>query len=330
MKAVVVGATGFLGTHLLSALAQAGVTNVLAVARTPRPVRAGLDADSMKITFVAGDSTDPGFVQALMKAQRPQVWFDLAVFEQTAMENLVQAWRKTPSVSRFVIAGTIAEYGFENSGRVPLPETAPLDGRGTYALGKIRAWQHGCKAVADHGFPLTWAVLPQLWGEHDPHGRDAVIGHRLSKGLAVVLRGNGRTLMPDGYAATAATAMAHLALKCEDPPTRVNIAGPKPLTPLQFVHWTAQCLGLDPKLTHIPHKQVALFESQSGQRFRNPFSDSDFLLDLTTLNKTGFIPPFSPRQGVGRTARWHASNNSPTAPAFNQADALVAHLSLDS
>ena len=326
MKAVVVGATGFLGAHVLQALAHSPVDSVVAVARTKRPLATppGLPAE-----FVGGDSTDFSFVRRLMQEERPDLWVDLSIFDAGTMQNLANAWRETPTVRRFVAAGSIAEYGFQTSPRCPVKEDASLAGEGPYAKGKIQACQIAREAASQHGFPICWTVIPQLWGEHDQHGRDCIVPYRLARNLPVVLRGNGRTAMPDGWAGTVAAAMVHLATTCDAPPIRVNVAGPQILTPLQFVHWTASVMGTRPRLLHLPHKLVSKFESETGKRYRNPFADGDFCMDLSVLQSTGFLPSATARQGAEATARWHHEQQSRPDPAFDLADELQKQLSLD-
>lgn len=323
MRVVVMGGSGFLGGHLLAALRAHGATaraDLFSVGLT------GMEP-LVPCAVVTGDRRAPGFVERLVADIRPDLWFDLAVYTAHDAAALVDAWRRIPTAARVVVAGSVAEYGDLCGASVPVSPDAPLLGTGSYAEGKIAAWNVCREAHARHGFPVFWGVLPQLWGPHDTHGRDCLFGRRILSGRPVILRGNGRTLLPDGFAATVAEGLVHAATIPESAGTRANVAGPGRLTPLRFVSWTAAALGLRPRVRHL--EPMALAESQraAGWTFATPFSDCDCALDTSWLQRHGFTPRRTARQGVVLTARWHRDAQSAPARRFEQqqADDLAEH-----
>jgi len=305
MRAVVVGGGGFLGSHvvfeLLSRLGPSSV-ELLVAGRT-------LPAAPIPGTFAQGDRNDPAFIDELMH-WRPDWWLDMAVFEPGAMEGVISAWRKHPGVKLFTFVGSIAEYGLGHDLQIPISEDQALAGEGEYATGKIEAWKAAATAFRKRRFPVFWAVLPQLWGPGDPHGRDAAYVSAIVRGEPVLLRGNGRTLVPDGYIGTVAAAMVHMGLNPASAGKRANISGFQVLTPLAFVRWSAEALGRAPRVVHVPHDELARAEQASGRRFRPVFGDYDLALDLTRLNESGFVQSIHAREGVARTALWHAKHGS--------------------
>ena len=275
--------------------------------------------------FITGDRDDPGFVRELM-ALKPDFWFDLALFEPMRMEDLIAAWDSAGRpVKLFTVAGSIAEYGFAKPLTIPVHEGAPLDGEGAYSRGKAEAWLVGYRAWRKSRFPICWAVLPQLWGPGDRHGRDAWYVQHILADKPICLRGDGRTLMPDGYAGTAAEAMVHLGFDdLQNAGIRANVAGTAPLTPLSFVRWAAHALEREVEIRHLPQSSVAKAQQTAGRQFRPVFGDYDYLLAMEILEQTGFRQTISAMEGVRLTAQWHRDNPGFLAPDFDPApDFLV-------
>jgi len=314
-SAVVIGGTGFLGGHLAGVLARGG-WDVIAVSRAGAPV------DSPGYTVVQGDRKDRGLVSSLLE-RGPDLWLDAALFHGASAEGLVASW--DPSMpTRFVIAGTIAEYGLHHRPAMPLREDGPLDPEGRYGEGKVVAFTHLRKAFTERGFPFTWAVLPQLWGEWDPHGRDATWIRVLEEDRPVVVRGDGLTTLPDGYVGTAARAMIHLAGKPDCLGRRVNVCGPESLTPLAYVREAARALGKRARVLHVDPDAMAARESGKDMEYRPVFGDMDVILDTARLDASGFCPEMDWKEGVARTARWHAERGGDPAPEYEVAADVVA------
>lgn len=312
LRVVLVGGAGFLGRHVAAELmARFGPSGVemLIVGRKHPP-------QELPGSYIKGDRNDPAVIDELMR-WRPDFWFDLALYNAPAMEALVASWRHHPGVKLFTFSGSIAEYGLERKLPLPVKEDQPLLGTGSYARGKIEAWETGIRAFRKDGFPLVWGVLPQLWGPFDPHGRDCEYATRLAQGLPIMLRGNGRTLMPDGFVETVAFALTHVGLNPANAGLRFNIAGAQVLTPLMFLRWCAGALRRKLTIVHVPPEVLPAAEAKVGRRFRPVFGDYDLTLDLTRLRSTGLTLPCSAKEGVVKTVLWHVANASRSNPAFS-------------
>lgn len=138
--ALVTGATGFLGTHLVRALSSSGA-RVHAISRVAR------DGRDERAIWHRADLVDRSEVAAVFEATRPDLVFHLAAYgaqpderDSEAMfdTNVLGSWNvwtsMTPSVRRLIMAGTPAEYG---------PQSEPARERSFHApVGAYGATKH--------------------------------------------------------------------------------------------------------------------------------------------------------------------------------------------
>jgi nucleoside-diphosphate-sugar epimerase len=314
LRIVVVGGSGFLGGHLITTLQarfgkRADFRVVGRRATNPSPAH-----------YISGDRNDPSLLKDLA-SWKPHLWYDLALFTPEEMDALLSHVVGLPGLQRIVVAGTIAEYGLHRPLPIPVSEDLPLDPEGTYGRNKAAAWDIGRARLVD-GLPLIWAVLPQLWGPGDPHGRDALYAHCLSQSQPLVLRGSGRTLMPDGYVGTVAAALAHLGTSTA-PCGRYNVCGTTSTTPLQFIRNGAAALNQPAQVLYVEPRLLGELLRKAGRKFRPVFGDYDLVLDSTRLQQTGFRQPATSAQGIAATVRWHAHHPTNIAAPFVIDEALL-------
>jgi len=309
-SAVVVGGTGFLGSHVASILLDRGFTVTVVGRRGP----SGVPGRVKGARVVRGDRRDPEFIRTLMDTG-PDLWIDTAVFSADDALALTESWRQG-SPTRFVVAGTVAEYGIHLKPKMPLCEDQPLYPEQGYGEGKVAAFECLKSASSNMGFPFTWAVLPQLWGEGDPHGRDAVLVGAIKEGRPIILRGDGLTDLPDGFVVSAAEAMVQLAEEGACQGLRVNVCGPDPLTPMGYVREAARALDRTFTVVHVDPPVLASLEEEAGLEYRPVFGDMNVTMERTRLEAAGFAPSVGWKEGVARTARWHAENSTAPAPGY--------------
>ncbi|GIM95413.1 GDP-mannose 4,6-dehydratase [Paractinoplanes toevensis] len=143
MTALVTGATGFAGAHLMAALRQAGEAEAYGTSLS------GSADGHIRQT----DLTDYDAVVALLDELRPETIFHLAAFASPALSfkepvvavtstlamqiNLFQACLALRIKPRIVVVSSGQIYGMTDAARLPLDESTPLDLPSPYAVAKV-------------------------------------------------------------------------------------------------------------------------------------------------------------------------------------------------
>ena len=194
-RAVVIGATGHIGTYLVPRLVRGG-HEVIAISRGTRdPYHASREWGSVSRVTVDRDiEEEQGSFGTRIAALRPDTVIDLICFTATSARQLVDALR--PSRPLLIHCGTIWVHG--PALRVPVTEDEPRTAYGEYGTGKaeIEALLHretlagGVPAVILHPGHISgpgWPVIMPA-GNLDP----AVWTHlAMSRPLALPDQGLG-------------------------------------------------------------------------------------------------------------------------------------------
>lgn len=183
-RALVTGAAGFVGQHLVRRLVEVGAQVFAGVAFDEQPERvARLPIQVHRLTF---DLRDAGAVRAAVAEAVPQVVFHLAAVGATdpgvdphlalavnagGALHLLEAVRKHASegnvVRRVVLVGTCYEYGaVSECGERETVEG--LDPFNAYAASKVAAWAFGRAYWREHGLPIVTVRLFQIYGPGQP------------------------------------------------------------------------------------------------------------------------------------------------------------------
>lgn len=173
MKLFVTGGTGFLGSHFLAAACAAG-HEVVALRRPGSAVRAGL-APSASLRWVEGALDDFDFsaldgahtlvhLAAAGVSPKPVSWPDAFRFNVEAPLILTEEAAKR-GVSRFIIGGSIAEYGRAADRYDAIPPDAPLEPSGAYATSKAAASMAFLGLARDKSLSLAVLRASNLYGE---------------------------------------------------------------------------------------------------------------------------------------------------------------------
>ncbi len=176
MKALVTGANGFTGSHLVKALVQRGAT-VTAYVRSS----SNLDRLSeLPIRYAYGDITDQPALKAAMKGVdtvfHTAAYVELGLVNDTKMEQVnirgtqaVLGAAQAASVSKLVYCSTIGIYG-DTQGQV-VDETFQRTQTGfssAYDRTKYLA-QKAVDAAAQKGFDVVSVMPSGIFGADDPH-----------------------------------------------------------------------------------------------------------------------------------------------------------------
>jgi UDP-glucose 4-epimerase len=189
-RALVTGAAGFVGQHLVRRLVEVGAQVYAGVAPDEQPERvARLPMQVHRLTF---DLRDAEAVHAAVVEATPQVVFHLAAVGATdpgvdphlalavnvgGALHLLEALRERASecgpasgrgdVRRVVLVGTCYEYGaVSECGERETVEG--LDPFNAYAASKVAAWAFGHAYWREHGLPIVTVRLFQIYGPGQP------------------------------------------------------------------------------------------------------------------------------------------------------------------
>jgi UDP-glucose 4-epimerase len=208
VRTLVTGGAGFIGSHIVDAVLGRGdevmVVDDLSTGREEN-VR---EAIGRGITLFVGDIRDAGFVDALLRRERPEVVFHLAAqidvrvsVSNPALDaevnvagtiNLLEAARSS-GVRRFVYASTGgAIYG---EGEPPFAEDAPIRPLSPYGQSKYAGEGYCDLYRRVHGSSTVNLRFANIYGpRQDPLGEGGVIaifGGKLFSGERPVVYGDG-------------------------------------------------------------------------------------------------------------------------------------------
>lgn len=167
MKALVTGGGGFVGRHMLAALAARGIEAVTLGRGDPAE---SLPGRALRIP----DLADEAAIAAVMSDLAPDLVFHLAgtaaaePLEEAYRVNvlfaarLLGAARRLPNPPRMLLAGSAAEYGPMEEAQLPVAEDAACRPVSVYGITKLAQTLHGLAAAAE--LPVVVARLFNVIG----------------------------------------------------------------------------------------------------------------------------------------------------------------------
>jgi UDP-N-acetyl-alpha-D-quinovosamine dehydrogenase len=305
VRVVVSGARGFVGRHVVQALAARGV-EVVALERSPSPAR----APGVALELVATDADDEGTLLRALGGSEAVVHLAALVHDKGhrtadhARVNRDYSLRlagaaAAAGVARFVFMSTIKVHG--DSAPAPLCESSPLAPADAYAESKCQA-ERGLRDL--DGSLATLSVRSPL-----------VYGAGVRANFARLLRAvaerrplplgaiaNRRSLI---YVENLADVLSTLALAPARGASSYVVCDGEDLSTPELVRRVGTALGVSPRLLDVPESVLAAGLTLLGRRALVPRLLGSLAIDASRLRRErAWTPPVSVDEGLARTARW--------------------------
>ncbi len=323
MTILVTGATGFLGSALVTELVRREPGEEIRIlARNESKARKQFgDA----VTIVSGDITGEEPVRRAVNGASVVYHFSgrlyhpstsAALYYQTHVEgtrNLLAACEGQSQLRRVVHCSTTGVLGV--TGRTPAAEDAPFAPTNPYEETKLQGELLAFQAYKERGLPVSIARPGMVYGPGDLH----LLGFfaSIKKGLPCLID-KGKTLIHPIYIDD----MVEAFLLCAERPEAVgrsyNFAGERPVSFRELVSAIARALGKSSSggsiplwLANLASDIFALLPGFKGEdapltRSRVKFLTNSRVYDISRArDELGFAPRVELDEGMRYTARWY-------------------------
>lgn len=330
-EALVTGATGLVGSHLVDRLVDDGWT-VRALVRDAERARWLAEGRESRVRLVRGDVLDADSLRA--GAQGCEVihhcaaeitprggWEAYSVTNVQGTRNVIDA--AAGAGARLLQLSSVAVYGpegrFRRDGR-PTDEGTPLSPLPSHAWYARSKRDSESLVIAAHRHGRIWATAVRPCVIYGPRDRQFVprVARLLSRGVAPLL-GGGRAALPIVHARSVARAAVLAAAADAAGGRAYNVANDEPVTVRDFVRLAAEGLGRRVRLVPLPvslargaawgaQNALALLGLGSGPA--SVQSSLDFLVRGNPFSsrraeaELGWAPAVSPAVGVPEAFRW--------------------------
>ncbi len=321
MTVLVTGATGFLGTALVTELVKRGEeVRVLA-----RDEQKAWQQFGEAVTIITGEITDATEVERAVdgasiiyhlvgRLYHPSVPTEL--YRQTHVEGtriLLAACKGQSQLKRIVHCSTTGVHGA--TGTTPAAEDAPFAPTNPYEATKLEAELLALQAYKEDGLPVSVARPGLVYGPGDLH----LLGFfaSIKKGLFRVIDG-GKALLHPIYIDDMTAAFLLCAEKPDALGRSYNIAGERPVTIRELAEAIARAQGktlpggsIPLWLANLASDIFAIMPGMQGERApltrsRVAFLTHSRVYDISRArSELGFAPAVDLEEGMKRTAAWY-------------------------
>jgi UDP-glucose 4-epimerase len=302
-RALVTGAAGFMGSHVVDACLERGL-EVVAVDDLSGGYRENVTEEAK---FVEGDVRDAELVKSLWSEHGPYRFVHhLAAYAAEGLSHFIRAWNYRTNleasvnlinqsvlgdVERFVFTSSIAVYG---AGQVPMKEDMVPVPEDPYGISKWAVELDLAAAREMFGLDYTIFRPHNVYGERqniaDPYRN--VIGIFMN----AVLRGQPMPVFGDGKQTRAFSHISDVAPIIAESPfvepaanETFNVGADTPYTILQLADEVARALEVEPEIVNLPARNEVVHAFSDHSKVQSAFSPP---------------PPLELGEGIDRMAAW--------------------------
>jgi len=309
-KVAVTGATGFLGSHVVSQLRDLSA-DVVVLIRDDIPLGPVHERWWSSVTRVRGDICDQQAVERVLGESEVQTVFHLAAQTQVGVANLnpisslesnvrgtwtvLEAIRRSPAVQQAVVASSDKAYGTQSE--LPYTETMPLSAVHPYDVSKAAGDMIATSYARTYGVNVAITRCGNLYGPGDTNWERLFPGiiRQLLEGQRPIIRSDGTLTRDYLYVEDAASCYLQLAeaaaASADLAGEAFNFASGRPLTVLEVVALMQDVVGtsLEPDIR----------ATASGEIFHQYLSADKARALL------GWEPAHTFEEGLARTVAWY-------------------------
>lgn len=299
MRVLVIGGTRFVGLRLVRALAQTGhEITLLNRGKTQAELPPGLKR-------LYADRRDPEAIRNALKGLTFEWAFDITGYQVRSVQPMVEAL--TGRVEHYIFQSTAGVYA--DTETIPVTEDSPtlspttaLTGFGAYEVEKVQCEQYLLGQVKEKLFPATVLRCPIIYGpENWMHDREFSFFVRLTRGLPVLVPGNGNTFLSFVHADDVARAHLSVAGVMRAVGQVYNVTGPDAITINGYVDHIASLAGAEPR--KVPIDWRAMKGLPKGF-FPFRWDKSTCYSGTKARDHFRFTAKFDIKSGLGDTYRW--------------------------
>ena len=298
---LVTGASGFVGGHVVPALARQGWS-------VRRAVRRPTGADDEVVIETIGPETD---WQAALEGVDAVVHLAARVHHKHE-EHAVQLYRNvniagtlhlarsaaTAGVRQFIFVSTVLVHGRSNEGRAPFSEEDILTPRGLYGMSKAAA-EAGLRTLARDSDMKISVIRPPLVYGAGAKGNFALLTRAVSLGLPLpfaAIHNHRAFLAVQNLSSFILRRLAH-----PDPASNFEIflvADKEQVSTPEFIERLAKASGKSPRLFGMPPDLLGTLLRVIGRQDTHDSLIGSLELDISKAIATGWEPQVSLDEGL--------------------------------
>ncbi|MEN3330893.1 MAG: hypothetical protein V7641_258 [Blastocatellia bacterium] len=281
MKVLVIGGTGYIGTHAVEELLRRG-HEVAVLARGQTLSR--LPAD---VQFIKGDRHRSEDIAAL-RTRRFDAVVDINAYTREETQTIINAF--DGRIARFVHLSSLSVCQHVPS--QPYDESSPLvtDPSFTYGYNKAECERALRWAHARNGFPFVSLRPPAIFGPHDDKSRENYFLKRLIAGDPIIVAGSGSTPIFAVYVKDLAATLANALTTEGVEGSAYPLAQAELVSINDHIAGLAGLAGVEAEIEHIPAR---LLERLGFNLQHFPYYSEDAIITVessTTRKDLAFKP----------------------------------------